>query len=73
MINKIKELIIERYIRRLGMQKLWDLFKGKKTYISVLGYGIFKWGVAAGWWPENDKIEAALLTAAGLSARNAIK
>lgn len=55
------------------MQKLWDLFKGKKTYISVLGYGIFKWGVAAGWWPENDKIEAALLTAAGLSARNAIK
>jgi len=54
------------------MGKLWAWLEGKKTYLSVIGYGIYKWGVANAWWPPNQEIEIALLTAAGLAFRNAI-
>lgn len=64
LIEKIKGIIM------LG--KILSFLDGKKTYLAVIAWGVYRLGVIQQWWPENITLETLILGAGGLALREAI-
>ena len=54
------------------LSKLIGATDGKKTYIFVIGWMIYKVAVGNGWIQPVNELEVALLGGAGLSLRDGI-
>ena len=54
------------------IQKLLAKLDGKKTYIFILLYAVYRYTVAHGFIQPMPDVETLLLTGAGLSLREAV-
>jgi len=64
LIEKIKGVImIGNFLKYLD---------GKKTYVFMVAWGVYKFGVANTWWTEIPSLEIILLSGAGLALREGI-
>lgn len=64
--------IIEKIKGVIMLGKILSYLDGKKTYMFVVAWGIYKFGSANQWWPENTQLEVILLSGAGLALREGI-
>lgn len=69
MINKIKAFIAGGIM----LTKLLEWTKGKKTYLFVIAYALYRYLVSNGILQPMPDLETTLLAGAGLSLRDAIK
>jgi len=54
------------------LSKLIGATDGKKTYIFVIVWMVYRIGITKGWFPEALVLETFLLGGAGLSLRDGI-
>ena len=56
----------------IPMDKLWASLSGRKTYVGVLAWVVYKAAVNHGWLQPMPDLEVAILGWSGLAARDAI-
>lgn len=56
----------------LPVDKLWSMLSGRKTYVGVLAWVVYKAAVNHGWLQPMPDLEVAILGWSGLAARDAI-
>lgn len=54
------------------LTNLINSLDGRKTYICVIAWVVYKIGSLHGWWMPNPTLETSLLAGAGLALRDAV-